>query len=734
MRLKLGSIYRRLPAKQPQNLLRRQRYVAPSAPFVEIAPSPGNHWVVVYKIETFDGNGDATTVWLSTRTMQTSGSDVPADTLFDGVIAKGAAGSYRLQAFSGQGREAGAVSTSTGNLTVVNVDGVFDDWLQYLTDGSRVTCYLGKHGDPFPAAWRKVFITYVDGFPEFDRERMVLQFRNRDRLFDKDVVTLRFTDDSGSFATIDLERTGIPGGRKQKLVIGTPPPWEPILTNDLENIWQIDGPGGSLTDVPALYDGGVALINGGGTFGTDAPGFFQTLAKADGGGTFAHLTSEVRFGLRAESTGLRASPTISPARPWTVCDLAELAGISVDPTSMPAGSTNFSAGNRVAEDDSIRSVLADVARFEVAAIGLDRLDRFFARRIEPSFAGTSVHTFTSSGSMNAGDSDGLRFAKLRGAEKRVHTVKVRAGKTEGSPLTDPSFVDDSAVYDRLSRKPWMVEFTATCEYNTGTPFFRRVLITDVDPTAETAEVEIESHEFVDVPTMEAWALRFLQLHGARTVACSIETDLDFDTLQLNLLDTVTLASTGRFLGNRQAIIVSIEADMSRRKIRFGLWSHDENGTVTGTAAPTATEITITQENTTEGAGAAGAGSGVAGRGDAAPQTVHDYVNLADKTSALVTGQSDQDFVVPYDMTLVSVYGALSTLASSNTVIDIKANGVSIMLNKITIESSERSSLTASTQPAISAPSLVRGDRLTFHIDTAGTGGKGPAVGLLHYPR
>lgn len=725
MRLSLKSI-RKLPPRRPVPLLRRQRWVPASVATEEMDAGPGSEWMVVYRIETIDGNGDPVDLWAATRSMVTSESDTPADTLFAPLVAKGGAGRYSSQIFSGRAREAGGVAVTEGKASFINADGYFDDWVQYLTDDSRVTCYLGKHGDPFPAAWRKVFVSYIDGFPSVDSARMTLSFRGRERRFARDASPLGYPVGAGSENGITIEETGIAGSRKRLQVMGTPPPWRPTLVNATENIWEVMGCArlGTIT----LYDGGVPLEPPSASFGSDAPGTYQILERPGGAGVWAHLTSEIRFELRAEGTGRYASPTVSE-RDWTVCDLAGIAGVAADPTALPTGSENLSAGNRVVETERVEDVLADVARFEVAAIGMDRLDRFLARRLVPSFEGTPVYTFRDSGSYSDGNADGLRWAKLRGAEKRVRSVTVRAGKTQRSALA--GIVEDD-VRDRFSRDGWMVEFTAECLYTT---IFRQVRIQDVDPTSEAVVVEIVGHEFADESDMEAFALRFLRLFAARQLAGTLETDLDFDTLAINLGDCVEVQSA-RFGGTRQAIVIGYDVDLDRRRCRFDLWHHDEEGTVLGTAAPTADEIVIVRQNLTEGAGGNGAGSGATGRGDAAPQIAHDYVNLADKTSALATGESAQDFEVPYDMTLAEVQGHLSTAQTSGSIatFDVKVNTVSILSTKITIDNNERSSLTAATQPVISAPSLSRGDRVTFHVDQAGTGGKGPSVKLLHYPR
>ena len=87
MRLSLKSI-RKLPPRRPVPLLRRQRWVPASVATEEMDAGPGSEWMVVYRIETIDGNGDPVDLWAATRSMVTSESDTPADTLFAPLVAK----------------------------------------------------------------------------------------------------------------------------------------------------------------------------------------------------------------------------------------------------------------------------------------------------------------------------------------------------------------------------------------------------------------------------------------------------------------------------------------------------------------------------------------------------------------------------------------------------------------------------------------------------------------------
>lgn len=88
-----------------------------------------------------------------------------------------------------------------------------------------------------------------------------------------------------------------------------------------------------------------------------------------------------------------------------------------------------------------------------------------------------------------------------------------------------------------------------------------------------------------------------------------------------------------------------------------------------------------------------------------------------------------DYVMPYNG-LMEVVGATVDTAGTtgDTTINIKKNGTSILLTKITINSTQKTSRTATTQPVLD-PSKIAfniGDILTFDVDTISTT---PAKGL-----
>ena len=680
-------------------------------------------WIFVHKLDVRDAEGDPLTLWASTLAKVTGSADEPANTLFEEVIRD--PGEYRAAVFSGS-RQPGVVSFTRGAVVYGNPPdasgvGRFDAWIDYATDGGQLTCWMMPARGAFPADAIEVYIAYVDGYPAIDERSMTLQLRGRERLLDRPVVTAGFTDELGSIGGVDLERAGIPGARRQQIVMGRPAPIRPILTNDLAGVWflQANPLDASFNGgFPRIFDGGVELVVTGGIDTGQGPGVCRISAPA-AGPVMLRPVSPIRFELRAETAGLRHTGTGTEA--WTISDLVERAGITVG--TLAPGSTDFSCGNRVVETETVRQVLQDVAAFQVASIGFDRLDRFYARPIVPSFDGAPVLTLRDAGSYPDGNAEGLRVTRLPGLERRVWQLKVRAGKTSRSALA--GIVDDE-IRDTLSREPWMSQFTADVTFNTGPPLFSPVTILDTDPTAEVAEVEIIGHEFADTAARVPFAERYLGLHGARCTAFSVEVQLTPETVELGLLDCVTLQSQ-RF-GNRAATVVGVQARLGAGRIRLDLWSQAE------ATSPTSAQISITESDETVGAGGNGAGSGATGTGQSAPAPQREsfYIPLTDKTSDLVTGESTQDFIVPYALTLSEVIAQLSTVQASGSVfrVDIRANGVSILSTQLTIDNTERSSITAAAPAVISAPSLLKGDRLTFHITQVGTGGKGPAVTLI----
>lgn len=110
---------------------------------------------------------------------------------------------------------------------------------------------------------------------------------------------------------------------------------------------------------------------------------------------------------------------------------------------------------------------------------------------------------------------------------------------------------------------------------------------------------------------------------------------------------------------------------------------------------------------------------------------HIMVALSDETTVITAGVAKVTMRMPYAFTLTAVRASLNTASSSgNPTVDINEGGASILLSKLTIDATEKTSTTAATAAVISDPSLADDAEITFDIDVAGTGAKGLKVILI----
>ena len=106
--------------------------------------------------------------------------------------------------------------------------------------------------------------------------------------------------------------------------------------------------------------------------------------------------------------------------------------------------------------------------------------------------------------------------------------------------------------------------------------------------------------------------------------------------------------------------------------------------------------------------------------------------ISDETTAMTTGTAKVTFRMPYAFTLTGIRGSLNTASSSGSPIwDVNEAGTSIMTtNKILIDASEKTSVTAVTAPTITDTALADDAEITADVDTAGTGAKGGKICLI----
>lgn len=86
---------------------------------------------------------------------------------------------------------------------------------------------------------------------------------------------------------------------------------------------------------------------------------------------------------------------------------------------------------------------------------------------------------------------------------------------------------------------------------------------------------------------------------------------------------------------------------------------------------------------------------------------------------------------PRAFTLTAVRASLMVASSSGApVVDINVNGSTILSTKLTIDGSQKTSVTSVAPAVISSPNIADDDEFTFDIDAAGLGAKGLVVTLI----
>lgn len=107
--------------------------------------------------------------------------------------------------------------------------------------------------------------------------------------------------------------------------------------------------------------------------------------------------------------------------------------------------------------------------------------------------------------------------------------------------------------------------------------------------------------------------------------------------------------------------------------------------------------------------------------------------LSDEGTAITTGVAKLTWRAPYKLKITAIPRAsLNTVSSSGLpTVDINVAGSTILSTKLTLDVSEKTSVTAAAAAVLSAsPTLVADDaEVTFDIDVAGTGAKGLKVAI-----
>jgi hypothetical protein len=115
-------------------------------------------------------------------------------------------------------------------------------------------------------------------------------------------------------------------------------------------------------------------------------------------------------------------------------------------------------------------------------------------------------------------------------------------------------------------------------------------------------------------------------------------------------------------------------------------------------------------------------------------TLHLAIALSDETLNLTTGPAKVTFRAPVAMNITGVRASVNTAPVGSTIIvDVNEAGASIFSTRLSIDSSEKTSVTAAVPPVFSDTAIANDAEITVDIDQIGssTAGRGLKITLYY---
>lgn len=219
------------------------------------------------------------------------------------------------------------------------------------------------------------------------------------------------------------------------------------------------------------------------------------------------------------------------------------------------------------------------------------------------------------------------------------------------------------------------------------------------------------------------ALDFLaQVNPQRVNPATVQDDLGTHLNDFANPHAVTKAQVG--LGSADDTSDAGKPVSTAQQAALNLKANLASPTFTGTpAAPTATP----GDNTTKIATTAFVSAAVA----LVPKVIQ--VAASDLTTDITAATNKAIFRMPYAMTLTEVRASLATAPTGSTFIaDINKNGTTVLSTKLSVDASEKTSVTAAVPPVISVSALADDDEIEIDFDQVGSSvpGKGVIITLI----
>lgn len=197
-----------------------------------------------------DAAGNLKTFYLGDSSFVTGPSDTPANIAFDPRVVD--PGSIGLHAFS-DGRTGGVTRLETGEISLANVDGALDGWLNYSFEGRPVTIRSGS-GGAYPASFSTLFVGTADGI-DISPSLLIIRLRDKQYMFDTPARTLLYGGTNELPNGVDGLATDLKG-KARPAAVGKVFNVSPTHVNTSRLIFEV----GPCNSVDAVYSNGAALL------------------------------------------------------------------------------------------------------------------------------------------------------------------------------------------------------------------------------------------------------------------------------------------------------------------------------------------------------------------------------------------------------------------------------------------------------------------------------------------
>lgn len=277
--------------------------------------------------------GTLSTFYISESSFVTSPTDTPANTAFTPALLE--PGSLGLHVFS-DGRTGGSTKLEVGEMVLANLDGQFDDWVDYSFDGRAIVIRSGEVGAEYPDGFTTIFSGTMDGV-EASWDKIVIRMRDKQYIFSTPFLTTKYAGTNVLPNGLEGTSNDIKDKVKPR-VYGKVFNVTPAFINTSKLTFQVsDIP---VSAISAVYDKGLAL-----TPGADFATSTLLQAASPSAGTFITCLAEGMFRLGSSPAGIITADVTQGAAvsDRTVAQIVKLIAIGAGLSSSEINAADITA-------------------------------------------------------------------------------------------------------------------------------------------------------------------------------------------------------------------------------------------------------------------------------------------------------------------------------------------------------------------------------------------------------